>query len=169
MPLPYAVSLGGVTVGAAILILFLLRWWFREKHRPAALVPFLLSLAYGMLIILSAGSALSLLGVGGWVVLWAGNLAGYAGLVYGVGGTSPSVTRHHAIALSEGGHVVVLLLTVVLVGLWVWAKKVPNGKIAAGISSGICLALSGTLAGIAAVPLGSGANLLGLGFTRRFS
>jgi hypothetical protein len=167
--LPYVVTLGGVAAGVAILILALIRWWFREKHKVSALLPFLLSLAYGMLIILSAGSALSLLGVGGWAVLWAGNLAGYAGLVWGVGGHSPTVTRQHAVALTDGGHVVVVLLTVVLIGLWVWAKKVPNGKIAFGITAGVCLGLSGTLAGIAAVPLGSGANLIGLGFTRAFS
>lgn len=162
----YVATLGGITAGVAIVLLVLIKWWFKEKHRLTALIPFLLALAYGMLAILSAGTALSALGLGGWLILWGGNLAGYAGLVWGVGGHSPDVTRAHAIVLDDGGHAVVLLLTVVLIGLWKWAGKIPNAKIAAGIVAGVLLGLSGTLMGMAAVPLGTGANALGLAFTR---
>jgi hypothetical protein len=52
------VTLGGVAVGSAILIGTLIRWWFKEKHRPSDLVPFVLSIAYGMLLILSGGGLL---------------------------------------------------------------------------------------------------------------
>ena len=162
----HTVTLGGVAAGVGILILFLIRWWFREKHRLTALVPYLLSLGYGMLLILSGGGLLG--GLAG-ITLWGGSGIGDIALVWGVGGTTMDVTRARALVLSPGGHVIVLLLTLTLIGLWVWAGKIPNGKIAAGIITGILLGLSGTLAGLAAVPLGSGVNFLGLGFTRMFS
>ncbi|WP_329315416.1 hypothetical protein [Streptomyces sp. NBC_01262] len=156
------VTLGGVTFGAAILIIVGMKWWFREKHRISALAPFLISLGYGMLLILSGG------GVLGWaagLALWGGNGVGDLSLVWGVGGTTSNVTRARQLVLDPGGHVIVLLLTVVLVCLWAYAGKIPNKKIFMGIVCGICLGLSGTLAGYAAVPLGSGANLAGLAFT----
>jgi hypothetical protein len=158
----HVVTLGGVAVGAALLLAFLIRWWFEEKHKLSRLVPFALSLAYGMLLILSGGGLLG--GLAG-LALWGSSGVGDLALVWGVGGTTMDVTRARQLVLDPGGHVVVLLVTVVLVCLWQWARKVPNWKIAAGILCGICLALSGTLAGYAAVPLASGVNLLGLPFT----
>jgi uncharacterized BrkB/YihY/UPF0761 family membrane protein len=158
----HTVTLGGTAVGAALLIGYLIRWWFQEKHRPSALVPFTLSTAYGMLLILSGGG---LLGGAAGVALWGSNTVGDGALKYGVGGTTGDVTRAHAIVLTPGGYVVVLLTTVALIALWRWAPKVRNWKIAVGLLCGICLALSGTLAGAAAVPLGNGANLAGLAFT----
>jgi hypothetical protein len=159
----FIVTLGGVTTGAALLLLSLIRWWFKEKHKPAALVPLVLSLAYGQLVILTAGG---LLGYIGALALWGGNGVGYLGLVYGVDGNSPNVTRAHQLALSDGGHVVVVLLTVALAGLIIWAKRIPSWKIVLGSVSGVCLGLSGTIAGLCAVPLASGANLIGLPFTQ---
>jgi hypothetical protein len=157
------VSLGGVTVGAAILITVAIHWWHREKRKPAALAPFLLATAYGMLLILCAGG---LLGVGAGWALWGANGIGDQSLIWGVGGTTMNVTRARQLVLQPGGHVVVLLITVALVALWRWAHKIRSWKLAAGIVCGICLALSGTIAGAAAVPLGSSVNALGLLFTR---
>ncbi|MEU1892757.1 hypothetical protein [Streptomyces pristinaespiralis] len=151
-----------MTVGLALLILNGLQWWFREKKRPTALVPFVLALAYGMLLILSAGG---LLGTLADVTLWGANGLGDLALVWGVGGGTQDVTRGAQAALTNGGHAIVLLLSVVLVGLWKFAGKIPNGKIGQGIVCGICLGLSGAIAGAAAVPLASGANILGLGLT----
>lgn len=152
------VTLGGVTVGVAILILVGLHWWFAGKRRASLLVPFLLAFAYGMLAILSAGG---LLGAAAGVALWGSNGLGDLALVYGVGGGAPNVTREQPTALTDGGHAIVLLLTVTLVGLWKFARKVPNLHIAAGSAAGVSLGLSGTLAGIAAVPLASAVNILG--------
>lgn len=161
------VSLGGVTVGAALLISFGLRWWFQEKHKPVKAVPYLLAVAYGMLLILSGGGILG--GLAGFA-LWGTNGIGDLGLVYGVGGTTMDVTRARQLVLTPGGHVVVILTTVVLIGLWKWAKgKIPHYKIAWGSLTGISLGLSGSLAGAAAIPLGSVVNLLGSGFTGVFS
>ncbi|MCM2427373.1 hypothetical protein [Streptomyces sp. RKAG337] len=157
------VSLGGVTVGVGIVLLVALHWWHRGKRKPAALAPFVLSTAYGMLLILSAGG---LLGALAGYTLWSGNGLGNMALVYGVGGGTPDVTRAHQMALTDGGHAVVILVSLALFGLWKWAGKIRNGQIAAGIIAGICLGLSGTVAGAAAVPLASGVNALGLGLTR---
>lgn len=162
-----SVSLGGVAIGAALLIAFGIRWFFQEKHRPVALVPYLLSLAYGMLLVLSGG------GILGWlagVALWGSNGLGDLALVWGVGGSTHDVTRSHRLVLDPGGHVVVLLVTVVLVCFWKWAKgKIPHYKIAWGSLTGISLGLSGTLAGAAAIPLGSLVNFLGTAFTGVFA
>lgn len=158
----FIVTLGGVTTGAALLLLSLIRWWFKEKHKVTALVPFLLSFAYGQLAIITTGGLLGYLGA---LALWGGNGVGYLALVYGVDGNSPGITRAHQLALTDGGHVVVVLLTCALVGLCVWAKKVPSLKIVVGVVAGVCLGLSGTVAGLCAVPLASGANMLGLPFT----
>lgn len=157
------VSLGGTVVGLAIVILVGMRWWFRQKHRPAALVPFLLTYVYGTLAILSAGG---LLGALAGVTLWGSNGLGDLALVYGVGGGTPNVTRGPGqTALTDGGHGVVLLLTVVLFGLWKWAGKVSTSTLAFGAVSGICLGLNGAVAGVLAVPLASAVNLLGLSLT----
>lgn len=163
MHINHTVTLGGVTVGSAILIAYAIYWWFREKHQPGALVPFILSWAYGMLLVLSGGG---LLGWGSRTVLWGANGIGDKSLIWGVGGTTMDVTRARQLVLDPGGHVVVLLLTVVLVCLWIFAKKMRSWKLAFGLLCGICLALSGTLAGAAAVPLGSGVNALGVVFTK---
>ncbi|WP_371579452.1 hypothetical protein [Streptomyces sp. NBC_01314] len=167
--MPYmAINLGGVTAGVAVILWFAVRWWFAEGRRWTALVPFVLALLYGMLAALAAFGSASALGLAVWLNLWAANVAGYAGLVWGVGGNAPDVTRATQLALTDGGYVIVLLLTVLLIALCKFAKKIPTGKIVAGSFAGIAIALSGNVAGVAAIPLGSGANLLGSGFNGVF-
>lgn len=168
--MPYmAVNLGGVALGVAIVLVYLLRWVFKEKRQPAALLPFVLAHLYGMLAALASLGAWSVLSAGTWLALWAANVGGYTALVWGVGGTAPDVTRAHQLALTPGGYVVVFLLTAVLFALWKWAPRVPNAKLFAGVFSGIAVALSGSVAGVAAVPLGSSANMLGALFTQAFA
>ncbi|MFE5514475.1 hypothetical protein ACFQ9J_28470 [Streptomyces sp. NPDC056529] len=164
--MPYTViNLGGIVIGCAILIGFGIRWWFREGHDASALIPFVLAHLYGMIAALATYTAWSLLGMVTWAAIWAGNAAGYAGLVWGVGGTDRNITRATPVVLTEGGFVIVFLLTVVFLALWLWARKIPRGKLAAGAVSGALLALSGTVAGIAAIPLGSAVNGAGAVFT----
>jgi hypothetical protein len=168
--MPYmAINLGGVALGVAIVLVRLIRWVLAEKRRPAALVPFVLAHLYGMLAALAALGSVSALGIATWATVWAANVAGYTGLVWGVGGTAPDVTRAQQLALTPGGYVIVFLLTAVLFALWKWAPRVPNGELMQGSFSGVSVALSGTVAGIAAVPLGSSANLLGSWFTGAFA
>lgn len=167
--MPYmAINLGGVTLGVGIILLFVMRWIMKEKKRLGALVPFILSLLYGMLAALAALGAWSLLGAVTWLGLWAGNVAGYATLVWGIGGNAPDVTRAQQLVLTDGGYAIVLLLTLVLMGLLKWGPKQSKSKILLGCLAGILIALSGNVAGLAAVPLGSGANLAGVAFTEAF-
>ncbi|MFF5984401.1 hypothetical protein ACFY78_36720 [Streptomyces olindensis] len=167
--MPYMmISLGGVTAGTAVILVFLVRWWFAEGHRWSALVPFVLSFLYGMLAALAALGSWSVLGAVTWVSLWSANVGGWIALVWGVGGTDHNITRAPQLALTSGGYAIVLLLTALLFALWKWAAKVPNWKLAAGAFSGVAVALSGNVAGVAAVPLGSAANLAGAWFTAVF-
>ncbi|WP_326728993.1 hypothetical protein [Streptomyces phaeochromogenes] len=163
-----AINLGGVTLGVGIILLFVMRWVMKEKKRLSALVPFILALLYGMLAALAALGSVSALGGITWIALWAGNVAGYATLVWGIGGNAPDVTRAQQLVLTDGGYVIVFLLTLVLLGLLKWGPKQSKSKILLGCLAGILIALSGNVAGLAAVPLGSGANLAGLGFTEAF-
>ncbi|SFD12523.1 hypothetical protein [Streptomyces aidingensis] len=153
-----AVGLGGVTIGLCILAWTLTAWWMRDKHKPAAIAPYLLSACYGILIVLSTGG---LLGAVAGVALWGGNTAGAAALEYGVGGTAPDVTRSSPLTLTPGGHVLVLLATVVLAGIWKFSGKLRGRRVPAGIITGICLGLSGGIAGWAAVVLAPAVNIPG--------
>jgi hypothetical protein len=163
------INLGGVALGVGVILVSLIRWWFQEKHRWAALVPFALAHVYGLLAALATFTAWSALGIVTWAFIWIGNVAGYAGLVWGVGGNAPIVVRGNPVVLTDGGFVIVFLFTLVFVALLKWAPRVPNSKLFFGAFSGVCLALSGNVAGMAAVPLGSAVNMLGAGFSGTFS
>ena len=153
-----SVSLGGFTVGLALLIVQGIRWWTRENHKIGALVPYLLSVAYGMTAIYGISA---ILGDLFQIALWGANGLGDLSLVFGVGGSTHDVTGGHASALNSGGYVVVVLLTVVLVCLCIWAKSVPVWKVVTGVIAGICLGLVGSVASTAAVPLASAVNAVG--------
>lgn len=158
------VTLGGICAGLSILIGIIIRWWFKEGHKPGALAPYLIAFAYGTLAILTTGSLLA--GLAG-VALWGLNGLGDLGLIYGIGGESASVTRGTQAVLTSGGYVVMFLFTAAIVSLTLWAKaKVPVGKIIAGALAGILLGLSGTWAGAAAVPLASAVNVIGIPITQ---
>jgi len=159
------VTLGGICVGLSLLIGIIIRWWFKEAHKVAALVPYLIAFAYGTLAILTTGSLLA--GAAG-ITLWGFNGLGDLGLVYGIGGQTGSVTRGGSQAvLTSGGYAVMFLFTAAIISLALWAKKhVPTGKLAAGALAGILFGLSGTWAGAAAVPLASTVNLIGIPITQ---
>jgi hypothetical protein len=153
------VTLGAVFTGFALLIVYGFYWWHREGHAVTALGSWLLAMAYGMLAILTTGSAL-------WVIagtaLWGSGGLGDLALVFGVGGTTGDVTASHTVALTSGGSFVVGLLTVVMACLLTFGRhRIPWLKTVGGMLAGICLALSSVVAGPAAVPLASAVNLLG--------
>ena len=141
------VSLGGVTVGLSILTWIAVRWWNKHRGKWTVLIPFAVSSLYGMLLILSAGGILG--GLAG-IALWGQNLAGDAALEYGVGGNSPDVTRSFNLALSDGGHAMVLILTVAMVAVWKFSKRLPRMDVGLGILAGVALGLSSGVAGWAA-------------------
>ncbi|MBL1100129.1 hypothetical protein [Streptomyces coffeae] len=160
------VSLGGAAAGTVILVLVVQRWWLKGKKGAKGedggggrdwrqLVPFTLSGLYGVLTILCAGG---LLGGAGKIVLWGGNKVGDFALVYGVGGRTTDVTRASLAPLSDGGNVMVLIATAMVIGAFKWSKKLPKKQLALGVICGICLGLNGGVAGALATPLANFAN-----------
>ena len=158
------VTIGGVTVGLAILLHTLVTWWPGTKalrKDPAgqvgALLPFLASWTYGVLTILTVG------GIIGWAAdstLWISNWLGDVALVWGVGGQPGQTAGTVAyLPLTQTGTALVLLLTVVV--LAAVKKSRWGGDIKRGAWCGICLGTSAGVAGFAAVPLAQAANWAG--------
>ncbi|HEX6518317.1 MAG TPA: hypothetical protein VF049_22340 [Nocardioidaceae bacterium] len=157
-------TLGGVTIGLALLIRHLIHWWPGLKALQTApvdhlgrLLPFLAAWAYGVLAILTVG------GLIGWIAdttLWISNWLGDAALVWGVGGQAGQTTRGTGyLPLTQTGAGIVLLLTVALVAA---IKKSSRGAdLKSGAWCGICLGTSAGVAGFAAVPLAQAANWAG--------
>ena len=158
------VTIGGVTVGLGILIWQLIEWWpgFPAiKKDPlgqlAALLPFLVAWAYGVLAILTVG------GLIGWAAdswLWINNWLGDTAIVWGVGGQAgQSAGAVTFVPLSQTGGALVLLMTIGIIG----AARRPRwgSDIKKGTWCGICLGTSAGIAGFAAVPLAIAANWAG--------
>jgi hypothetical protein len=142
------VSLGGVTVGLSLLAWDLTRWWTsRKKHFSrkalAELAPMILCLAYGALLILCAGGLIG--GAADWS-LWGTNQVGDIALVYGFGGTTPTVTRTGHLALTPGGHAAVIIITVVIVAIC--SKRGFRWDFARQTFAGISLGLASSVAGV---------------------
>ncbi|TRV72560.1 hypothetical protein FKN01_29665 [Streptomyces sp. 130] len=158
------VTIGGVTIGLAILLGNLISWWPGLKGlrkdpagRAAELAPFLAAWAYGVLAILTVG------GLIGWIAdtaLWITNWLGDVALVWGVGGRIGQHGRAVAyLPLTQTGTAIVLLLTVCVMVAARNPKRGPQLK--AGAWCGICLGTSAGVAGFAAVPLATAVNWLG--------
>ena len=125
------------------------------------LVPFLFAYAYGMLVILGVG------GVVGWIadgIVWSVGWVGDTAFVYGVGGTRQSLAdQGKVIALTNGGLLVVMLMTVIVFAILKRSGTRPSTRtdIRNGALAGI---LTGTVASVSAafaVPLATGANWAG--------
>lgn len=144
------VSLGGVAVGLSLLTWIGVRWWKRDRPNWKPLLPFLTHAVYGMLAILSAGGLLG--GLAGFA-LWGSNTIGGLALTYGVGGNNPQATRAQALILTDGGHALVLVLTVGIIAALRFSKKLHKRDAVLGILCGICLGLSSGIAGAAAAAL----------------
>lgn len=165
-----AVSLGGITFGTILVILVILRWHKKGggggkkgdggSRDWKALIPFFVALSFGILAVLAAGPV-SALGLITRFSLWGGDSIGTLYLVYGIGGTSPDVTRAAPVILSPGGYAVFAIWAAVMIGLYIWSKKLPRLMTLLGILAGILLGLSQGVAGMAAVPLASAVNVAG--------
>lgn len=168
------VTLGSVTIGTIIVALIIMRWWKKSGGKKTdgegtgrswkALVGPLIAWCYGMLAVL-ASPGVSAAGIVTKLGLWGGNQAGYAYLVWGVGGTSPTVTRAQVLTLTPGGYAVYAIWTALMVGNYVWSKKLPRKQSIAAALAGILMGLSAGVAGVAASPLGSAVNALGAWYT----
>ena len=166
-----AVSLGGITFGTIIVVLVILRWHKKGggggkkgdgggSRDWKQLIPFTIALSFGILAVLAAGP-MSALGLITRFSLWGGDSIGTLYLVYGIGGSSPDVTRAAPVILSPGGYAVYAIWAAVMVGLYVWSKKLPRLQTILGVLAGVLLGLSQGVAGMAAVPLASAVNAAG--------
>lgn len=156
-------TIGGVTVGLAILGVELVRWWPGRKaflSRPAdhagALLPFLLAWCYGVLGILTV------MGLIGWafdLALWASNWLGDAALWLGVGERAGQASQGAYQPLTTFGNCAVFLMTCLMIAA---IKFRPSGaQLKRGMWCGLCLGTSSSVAGLAAVPLAQAVNWLG--------
>ena len=155
MDLSTGVSLGGVVVGLSIATWYTVRWWTNDRGKKGGwrrtLAPFIAFACYGMLAVLTAGG---IVGIITDLTLWGANATGSMALVYGVGGTSPNVTRNHDLSLTAGGHAMVVILTVGIAAAFRFGKRFPKVDSGLGIVCGICLGLASSIAGFAAMVLG---------------
>lgn len=170
-----AVSLGGITLGTIIVVLVVQRWWKKgggggggkkkggdggSNRDWKDLVPFAVALSFGILAVLAAGP-ISALGLVTRLGLWSGDGIGHAYLVWGIGGSSPNVTRAAPVVLTPGGYAVFAIWAAAHVGQWAWSRRLPRLQSAFGTLAGVLLGLSQGIAGTAAVPLASLVNLAG--------
>lgn len=156
------VSLGGLFVGMGIIFWHTALWWVgggkTAGNWRALLIPFIPIFLYGMLLILSAG------GILGWVAqfsLWGSNVVGDATLEYGVGGGTQNVTRTTNVVLTAPGHMVVGLITIVMVAVWMYSKKISRMSTLLYMLSGICLGLSSGVAGVFAWAMAPSVDTVG--------
>lgn len=170
---PY-VTLGCPTLGTIILALVHQRWWKKsggKKHDDGgggrsflAVLPFWTAWCWGMVAIL-ASPGVSILGLMSRATLWGGDGIGYAYLVWGIGGNSPTVTRANPIVLTDGGYAMFAIWTALVIGNHLWGKRMPRKLAIAGALSGVFMGMAAGIAGVAAVPLASGINFSGSWYT----
>lgn len=162
------VSMTGIAAATGIVIWFAIHWWLKEGHKPKKMISFVFALAYGMLatltVLSNTATQVSALGFATWLGTWVNGVAGYAGLVWGVGGSDQSVTRSAPVVLTPGGYVIIFFCGIILLAM-IKFSKVAKGKVLGGFVSGCGFGLSGAVAGAAAVPLASSVNILGAVFT----
>ncbi|KAA0924264.1 hypothetical protein [Streptomyces apricus] len=167
------VSLGGLTIGLSIMAWHLARWWKTGGggpkvgppgggggggRDPKALIPFMASVALGMLCVTAAGG---LLGTGAVMLLGGGNVLGDWSLTAVTGTATPSVTRSGQKALTPGGCAALVVYIVVLAAVWKSGGKIFHGKVVSGVICGVMLGLSAGFSGVAAAVVVGAFNLAG--------
>ncbi|MDC2953368.1 hypothetical protein PO587_02740 [Streptomyces gilvifuscus] len=167
------VSLGAVTIGLSILAWHLARWWKTGGggkggppgvggggggRDPKVLIPFVASVALGMLCVTAAGG---LLGTAATMLMDVGNTLGNWSLTAVTGTTTPGVTRSGHKSLTPGGCAALVIYIVVLAAIWKSGGKVFHGKVTSGVTCGVMLGLSAGFSGVAATAVVSIFNALG--------
>jgi len=158
------VTIGGVTVGLAILVWQWFSWWpgrasllKKPVKHIGGLAPFLLAWAYGALATLTT---MGLIGMAFDMALWASNWLGDAALWFGVGHPPGRTAAGAPIALSGFGTCIVFLATIAIVGAIKFRPAIA-GDLKRGAWCGCCLGTSATFSAIVAVPLANGTNWIG--------
>lgn len=157
-------SLGGVFVGAALLVWEVAKWWpgmkgVRNVKAWGNLLPFVLTWGLGCLAVMTVNG---LVGWFGDFLLWGLNVAGDGALVFGVGAESGPAPGTVNQPLQQGGLIMTALAFVVYLAR---RGKGARGSKARGVLSGVGMGLSSGVAAYAAIPLASAANVSGLWLT----
>ncbi|MFE6627366.1 hypothetical protein ACFVNB_08980 [Streptomyces rochei] len=165
------VSLGAVTIGLGIAAWHISRWWKGGGgakagppgaggggRDPKVLIPFLSSVALGMLCVTAAGG---LLGTAAMMLLDAGSTLGNWSLTAVTGTATPGVTRSGQKSLTPGGSAALVIYVVVIAAIWKSGGKVFHGKVTSGVTCGVMLGLSAGFSGVAAAAVVSIFNALG--------
>ena len=122
----------------------------------AELLPFLIAWCYGTLGVLTG---MGFIGMAFDAALWASNWVGDAALVLGVGESPRQVASGTYAPLTSFGNCTMLVATVTMVAA---IKKTKNGPVLKqGMWCGLCLGTSSGVAGLAALPLAQGINVIG--------
>ena len=157
---------GSFAGGMYLIIRAVIDWWPPMGKKgvdwwPAvrSALPFLLSYAYGVLVIVGAGGIVGLIAN---AVVWGVGWVGDGAFVYGVGGSREGVgiVEGQRMALTNAGLLALLLFTGAFIGIRVRVGKKSRTGTAMfrGVLGGI---LTGTVAGVSsalAIPLASVAN-----------
>lgn len=158
-------TIGGVTVGLAILARHTVQWWPEKglkalRKQPLVYLgdwlPFLAGWAYGALGVLTT---MGLIGMVFDAALWASNWLGDAALWVGVGEAPGQTAAGAPIQLSGPGNCIVLILTVIV--FTAVKKTVMGPPIRTGMWCGLCLGTSAKIGGAVAGPIALGVNALG--------
>ncbi|MFJ7280289.1 hypothetical protein [Kitasatospora sp. NPDC098663] len=148
-------SLGGLALAAAILVLTAARWWRHDRQMPGAAA-------------LTGGLLVGLLGA-----LCSGGLLGLAARRLTTDATNPLgnklsgtgsgqlLPQAHAAGMSAGGGVATTLLAITVVLAWRCCDYQLRRQLTAGIVSGSALGLAGGVSGLAAATLIPATNALG--------
>lgn len=163
------VSLGAITLGMIVVVWHVVRWkvkspkgaWKDRKALGHLLIPFFPLWIYGNLMILSANGLL------GWIAgasLWTGDMTGRKILTYGVGGSSPSVSRGSGLVLTSQGLSILILVTTGVIAYATYKgsfKGRGRWNLILPIVSGTCMGLSQGVCGLIGRTVGPGADTLG--------
>ncbi|MFE7047097.1 hypothetical protein ACFVAM_01815 [Streptomyces californicus] len=164
-----ALSVGGLGIGLAVLVWYLLRWWNAQKAVKTgkdwrSLTPLASGITLGILAASCAGGLL------GTAAGWVRNLSNMAGdkVITGATGTATQTIGTAGVpALTPGGAIIVLAAFVSLFALWKKVKDTSRKPLAFGGVAGATVGMSPGIAGsvaIALIPLvnEAGNSLLGI-------
>lgn len=164
-----SLTVGGLAVGLAVLVWYLLRWWHSQKSAKGAkdwraLSPFGSGVGLGILAASCAG------GILGTIAGWIRSLSNTAGDKV-VGGATGSGTQALGTAgvpaLTGGGALLTVIAFVALFALWKKIKDTSRKPLALGSVCGCTLGMSSGVVGsvaLALVPLvnNAGDSIIGV-------
>ncbi|MER8197055.1 hypothetical protein ABTY00_24195 [Streptomyces microflavus] len=164
-----ALSVGGLGIGLAVLVWYLLRWWHAQKAVKTgkdwrSLSPLASGIVLGILAASCAGGLL------GTIAGWVRSISNMAGdkVINGATGTSTQTLATAGVPnLTAGGALIVLAAFASLFALWKKIKDTSRKPLAFGGVAGVTVGMSPGIAGsvaLALIPLvnEAGNSLLGI-------